>query len=202
MTRASRLFAGTLQDLRYARRILRKYPVFSLAIVITVALGVAANATIFGVINAVLLEPLPYKDPDRLVRLSETNLKQSAAESPVSVPNFQDWQHQQSAFEQLAASELETFNLTGRGEPQRVAAARITANLVPMLGVSPALGRSFLPDEEKPGHNKVVLLSDALWQRQFGGDRSIVNQTIQLDGESYTVVGVMPPGFEFTGNRE
>ncbi|HSE19428.1 MAG TPA: ABC transporter permease [Pyrinomonadaceae bacterium] len=197
-----KLFAGVLQDLRYARRILRKYPAFSLAIVVTVALGVAANATIFGVINAVLLEPLPYKDPNRLVRLSETNLKQSQAESPVSVPNFQDWQQQQSAFEQLAASELETFNLTGRGEPQRVAAARITANLVPMLGVNPALGRSFLPDDEKPGHNRVVLLSDALWQRQFGGDRAIVNQTIQLNGESYTVVGVMPPGFQFTGNRQ
>src|SRR6185436_20112629 len=133
----------------------------------------------------------------RLVRLSETNLKQSQAESPVSVPNFQDWQRQQTAFEQLAASELATFNLTGRGEPQRVAAARITANLVTMLGVTPALGRSFLPDD-----NRVVLLSDALWQRQFGGDRSIVNQTIQLNGESYTVVGVMPPGFQFTGNRE
>jgi putative ABC transport system permease protein len=197
MTRASKLFEGTLQDLRYARRILRKYPAFSLAIVVTVALGVAANATIFGVINAVLLEPLPYKDPDRLVRLSETNLKQNQAESPVSVPNFQDWQQQQSAFEQLAASELATFNLTGRGEPQRVRAARITPNLVPMLGVTPALGRSFLPDDDR-----VVLLSDALWQRQFGGDRSIVNQTIQLDGESYIVVGVMPAGFQFTGNRE
>ncbi len=192
-----KLFEGTLQDLRYAQRILRKYPAFSLAIVVTVALGVAANATIFGVINAVLLEPLPYKDPDRLVRLSETNLKQSQAESLVSVPNFQDWQRQQSAFEQLAASELATFNLTGRGEPQRVAAARITANLVPMLGVSLALGRSFLRDDDH-----VVLLSDALWQRQFGGDRSIVNQTIQLNGESYTVVGVMPPGFQFAGNRE
>jgi predicted permease len=199
---ASRLFEGTLQDLRYARRILRKRPGFSLAIVATVALGVAANATIFGVINAVLLEPLPYKQPNQLVRLSESNLKQSQAESPVSVPNFQDWQRQQTVFEQLAALELATFNLTGRGEPQRVRAARITANLVPMLGVTPTLGRSFLPDEEKPGHNRVVLLSDGLWQRQFGGDRWIVNQTIQLNGESYTVVGVMPAGFEFNGNRE
>jgi len=202
MNRVSKLFEGTLQDLRYAGRILRKYPGFSLAIVVTVALGIAANATIFGVINAVLLEPLPYKAPDRLVRLSETNLKQSQAESPVSVPNFQDWQRQQSSFEQLAASELATFNLTGRGEPQRIAAARITANLVPMLGVTPALGRSFLADEEKPGRNRVVILSDGLWQRQFGADRSVVNQTIQLNGESYTVIGVMPVGFNFTGNRE
>lgn len=202
MTRSSKLFAGALQDLRYALRILRKHPGFSLAIVATVALGVAANATIFGVINAVLLEPLPYEQSDQLVRLSEINLKQSQSESLVSVPNFQDWQRQQSGFEQLAALELATFNLTGRGEPQRIPAARISANLVPMLGVTPALGRSFLPDEEKPGHNRVALLSDGLWQRQFGGDRSIVNQTIQLNGESYTVVGIMPAWFQFTANRE
>jgi predicted permease len=196
------MFEEILQDLKHGFRLLRKYPAFSLAIVVTVALGLGANATIFGVINAVLLEPLPYAQPDRLVRLWESNLKQNQPESPVSVPNFQDWQRQQTAFEQLAALEMATFNLTGRGEPQRVAAARITANLVPTLGVAPALGRSFLPDEEKPGSNRVVLLSDALWQRQFGGDRAIVNQTIQLNGESYTVVGVMPRGFQFGGNRE
>ena len=193
----NRIFETTLQDLRYAGRILRKYPGFSLAIILTAALGIGANVTIFSVLDAVILEPLPYKDPDRLVRLSESNLEQNQNESPVSVPNFQDWQRQQSSFEEVSALELATFNLTGRGEPQRVAAARISANLVPMLGVNPALGRTFLPEEEKPGKNKVVLLSDALWQKQFGGDRSIVNQTIQLNGESYTVVGVMPPGFQF-----
>ena len=196
------MFEGILQDLKHAFRLLRKYPGFSLAVVVTVALGLGANATIFGVINAVLLEPLPYTQPDRLVRLWETNLKQNQSESPVSVPNFQDWQRQQTAFEQLAALELATFNLTGRGEPQRIAAARITANLLPTLGVAPALGRSFLASEETPGSNRVVLLSDALWQRQFGGDRSIVNQSVQLNGESYTVVGVMPSGFQFGGNRE
>jgi putative ABC transport system permease protein len=196
------MFEGILQDLRHGCRLLRKYPAFSLAIVVTVALGVGANATIFGVINAVLLEPLPYTQPDRLVRLWEANLKQNQSESPVSVPNFQDWQRQQTTFEQLAALELATFNLTGRGEPQRVASASITANLVPTLGVAPALGRNFLPDEEKPGSNRVVLLSDGLWQRLFGGDRAILNQTIQLNGESYAVVGVMPTGFQFGGNRE
>jgi putative ABC transport system permease protein len=198
----NRIFETALQDLRYAGRILRKYPGFSLAIILTAALGIGANVTIFSVLDAVILEPLPYKDPDRLVRLSESNLGQSQNESPVSVPNFQDWQRQQSSFEEVSALELATFNLTGRGEPQRVAAARISANLVPMLGVKPALGRTFLPEEEKPGKNKVVLLSDALWQKQFGGDRSIVNQTIQLNGDSYTVVGVMPPGFQFAWARE
>lgn len=198
----NRIFATALQDLRYAVRILRKYKGFSLAIILTAALGIGANVTIFSVLDAVILEPLPYKDPDRLVRLSESNLGQRQNESPVSVPNFQDWQRQQSSFEEVSALEFATFNLTGRGEPQRVAAARITANLVSMLGVVPALGRPFLPEEEKPGANKVALLSNGLWQRQFGGDQSIVNQTIQLNGGSYTVVGVMPPGFQFTGARE
>jgi len=198
----NRIFAAALQDLRYAGRILRKYPGFSLAIILTTALGIGANVTIFSILNAVVLEPLPYKDPDRLVRLAESNLAQNQIESPVSVPNFQDWQRQQSSFDDVSALELATFNLTGRGEPQRVAAARITANLVPMLGVVPALGRAFLSEEEKAGRNRVVLLSDALWQRQFGGDQSIVNQTIQLNNESYTVVGVMPAGFQFIGSRE
>ena len=197
----NRLLEGTSRDVRYAVRMLRRYPLFSLAIVVTIALAIGANATIFGVINAVLLEPLPYKDPDRLVRLWESNLKQQP-ESPVSVPNYQDWQRQQSPFEEVAALEMATYNITGWGEPQRVASARITANLVPLLGVAPALGRNFLPEEETAGHNRVVLLSDGLWQRQFGGDRSIINQAIRLDGESYTVVGVMPVGFQFPNNRD
>lgn len=202
MTHFFKFFKGILKDIRYAGRRLRKYPVFSFGIVLTVALGIGANATIFGVINAVLLDPLPYKNPDRLVRLWESNPGQTQPESPVSVPNFQDWQRQQSVFQELAALEPATFNITGWGEPQRVASARITANLIPALGVSPALGRSFLPEEEQPGHSHVALLSDTLWQRQFGADRSIVNRTIQLNGETYTVVGVMLPGFQFSGNRE
>jgi putative ABC transport system permease protein len=169
---------------------------------ITLGLGIGANATIFSVINAVLLEPLPYKEPDRLIRLWESNPGGGLAEVSVSVPNFHDWQKEQSVFEQLAASENATFNLTGSGEPQRVAAARITANLVPTLDVPPLLGRSFLPEEEKIGANRVVLLSHALWQRQFGSDQSLINKTVQLNGESYTVVGVMPPGFQFPALRE
>ncbi|HYK19623.1 MAG TPA: hypothetical protein VEV42_02745, partial [Pyrinomonadaceae bacterium] len=136
----SKQFAGVFQDLRYAGRMLRRYPLFSLGIAITLALGIGANVTMFGVINAVLLEPLPYKNPDRLIRVSENNPGHRQAEVLVSVPNFLDWQRQQSVFDELAALELATFNLTGRGEPQRVAAARITANLVPMLGVAPVLG--------------------------------------------------------------
>src|SRR6185369_16767113 len=114
--------------------------------------------------------------------------------NPVSVPNFQDWQKQQTSFEQLAAAELTTFNLTGGGEPQRIPALRITANLIPSLGVAPLLGRSFLAED-----NHVALMSYGLWQRQFGGDGSVLNRTIQLNGESYTVVGIMPRSLQFLG---
>ncbi len=122
-------------------------------------------------------------------------------EVAVSVPNFRDWQNQLSLFEQLAASELATFNLTGSGEPQRIAAARITANLIPALGVAPLLGRNFLPEEEQAGHDRVAILSHSLWQRQFGGDRSLPGKTVQLNNESYTVIGVMPREFQFTGRE-
>src|SRR5215213_6723972 len=186
-----RILETLLQDSRYGMRMLRKYPGFALTVIITLGLGIGANAAIFSVVNAVVLAPLPYGQPDRLIRLWETNPSGGLTEVAVSVPNFQDWQ-QQSVFEQLAGSENATFNLTGSGEPQRVAAARITANLIPILDVKPVLGRSFLPDEEKVGANHVVLLSHGLWQRQFGGDPSLLNQTIQLNGESYTVVAIMP----------
>ena len=145
-------------DSRYGLRMLRKYPGFALTVMITLGLGIGANATIFSVINAVLLEPLPFREPDRLIRLWETNPGAGLTEVAASVPNFQDWQREQSDFEQLAASENATFNLTGSGEPQRVAAAKITANLIPTLGVAPALGRSFLPEDEQAGANRVVLL--------------------------------------------
>jgi putative ABC transport system permease protein len=196
------MFETLWQDSRYGVRMLRKYPGFALTVMITLGLGIGANATIFSVINTVLLEPLPYREPDRLIRLWETNPGGGLTEVAVSVPNFQDWQRDQSVFEQLAASENATYNLTGSGDPQRVAAAKVTANLIPTLGVAPALGRSFLPEEEVVGANHVVLLGHALWQRQFGGDPSLINKTIQLNGESYTVVGVMPPGFKFPALKE
>jgi len=191
-----------VHDVRYGVRMLRKHPGFALTVMLTLALGIGANATIFSVVNAVLLEPLPFGEPDRLVRLWESNPQGGLIELPVSVPNFQDWQKQQSVFEQLAASENATFNLTGSGEPQRVAAVRITANLFPTLDVAPVLGRTFLPDDEKAGANRVVVVSHALWQRQFGGDPSLINKTVQLNGESYTVLGIMPPGFQFPGLRD
>ena len=196
------VFETLFQDSRYALRMLRKHPGFVLTVIITLGLAIGANATIFSVIHAVLLEPLPYGRPDQLIRIWETNPGAGLTEVAVSVPNFQDWQKEQSVFEQLAASENATFNLTGSGDPQRVGAARITANLIPTLDVKPLLGRNFLREEEQVGAHHVVLLSHGLWQRQFGSDASLINRTIQLNGESYTVVGVMPPGFQFPALRE
>ena len=202
MKRMFSMFETLWQDSRYGMRMLRRYPGFALTVMLTLGLGIGANATIFSVVNAVLLEPLPYGQPDRLIRLWESNPGEGLAEVAVSVPNFHDWQKNQSAFEQLAASENATFNLTGSGDPQRVAAAKITANLIPTLDVAPVLGRSFLPEEEAVGANRVVLVSHGLWQRQFGSDASLINKTIQLNGENYTVVGVMPPEFQFPALRE
>lgn len=190
------------QDLRYGLRKMRSNPAFAFAVVAILALGIGATTTIFSVVNAVLIEPLPYAEPDRLVRLWENNLKQNASDYAVSAPNYKDWRGQQTSFEYLAASELMTFNLTGAGEPERVAAATITADLLPALGVTPLIGRGFLPEEEQPGAGRVVLLSHGLWRRRFGGDPQLLDKPIQLNGESYTVCGVMPAGFQFPGTRE
>ncbi|HEU4770342.1 MAG TPA: ABC transporter permease, partial [Pyrinomonadaceae bacterium] len=197
-------FLETLwRDFRYAARTLRQHPAFTSLVVLTLALGIGANTAIFSALNAVVIEPLPYHDPDRLVRLWESNRGQGQGrvENPVSVPNFQDWQKQQTVFEQLAAAELTTFNLTGNGEPQRIPALRITANLPATLGVRPLVGRSFFHDEETSGRDRVALMSYGLWQREFGGNVSVVNRTIQLNGESYTVVGIMPREFQFLGRE-
>jgi putative ABC transport system permease protein len=190
------------QDLRYGARMLMKQPGFTLIAVLTLTLGIGATTTIFSVVNAVMLSPLPYRDPDRLIRVWESNPGRGWPEFAASAPNFKDWQKQQFVFEQLAAQELSTFNLTGSGEPERVGAAGVTANLFPVLGVAPAIGRNFLPEEEQTGRHRVALLSYSLWQRRFGGDPALLGKTIQLNTESYLVVGVMPADFRFVGMRE
>src|SRR5262245_5351391 len=190
------------QDMRFGVRMLFKNPGFTLIAVVTLALGIGANTAIFSVVNAVLLRALPYPEPERLVRFWEINPGRGWLDFAVSAPNFAEWRKQQSVCEQLTAYQFNTLNLTGGGEPERVAALSVTADFFSVLGVAPAHGRNFLPEEEQSGRNHVAILSDGLWGRRFGSDPNLIGRQIQLSGESYTVVGVTPPGFQLTQGTE
>lgn len=183
-----------LNDLRYALRQLIKAPSFTIVAIITLALGIGACTAIFSVVNTVLLRPIDYPDPDRLVVIRETNLPQFP-EFSVSPPNFIDWEKQTRSYEHLAAYSGAGLNLTGEGEPQRLIGVKATAHYFDVYGVKPVLGRMLLPEEDAPGKNHVVVLSHPFWQRVLGGARDIVGRPIQLNGEPYQVVGVAPPGF-------
>jgi putative ABC transport system permease protein len=174
-----------------------KRPGFTAVAVVTLALGIGANTAIFSVINSVLLAPLPYEDPDRLVMVWERQVISNTSQQPVSWPNFEEWKAQNKVFEQLAASRGATFNLTRGGETERVTGARVTGNLYSLLRVKPILGRDFLEAEGRPGAEAVALVSYGLWQRLYGADPRLVGQPLQVDGIPYTVIGVLPPGLSF-----
>ncbi len=183
-----------IKDIRYGIRGLIKRPGFTTVAVLTLALGIGANSAIFSVLNAVLLRPLPYADADRIVRIEETEGKGGMGVSP---PNLLDFQQQNQTFESIAGYARGSFILTGAGEPLRVQSCEISADLFSVLGVKPLIGRSFLAADERPGQDRVALISHGLWQSRFGGNHALLNQQITLDGLSYTVAGVMPNGFEF-----
>lgn len=186
-----------LQDLRYGIRMLLKNPGFSVVAVIALGLGIGANAAIFSVVNTVLLRPVPYADPDRLMVLRE-NEPPKFPEFSISPGNFLDWQKQNTFFEKLAAINGTAFILAGEGaEPERLRGARVSAGLFEMLGVNPIHGRTFLEEEDQPGHENVVILSSGLWKRRFASDPNAIGQPITLSGISYTIVGVLPPSFGF-----
>ncbi|HEX8354310.1 MAG TPA: ABC transporter permease, partial [Pyrinomonadaceae bacterium] len=190
------------QDLRYGLRVLLKNPGFTAVAVIALALGIGANSAIFSVVDTVLLRPLPYKDPDRLVMVWEDNTKQGYPTNTPAAANYIDWRDQNQVFEGMAAIADQNFNLTGDGDPERLTGRRVSASLFPLLGVAPQLGRAFAPEEDRPGANKVVVLSHGLWQRRFGSDRDIAGKTLTLNGEGYQVVGVMPAHFEFPSRQD
>ena len=180
------------QDLNYGLRILLKHKGVSAIAVLTLALGIGANTAIFSVVNAVLLNPLPYKEPDRLVSLWE---KVPGHERwRVAPANFFDWKNQNTVFQDVVAFGANTLTLTGDGEPEQLVGARVSAGYFAVVGADPILGRAFLPEEYESGKGQVVILGQGFWQRRYGGDKNIVNHTITLDGDPYTVVGVMPPG--------
>jgi predicted permease len=184
------------QDVRYGVRMLWKKPVFTLIAIITLALGIGANTAVFSVVNSILLRPLPYREPERLVLINhdypQINLKAS-----VSAFGYRHYRDNAKSFEHVTAVQQGSFNLTGGGEPERINGARVTANFFPLLGAQAGQGRVLLPEEEADGRNRVAVLSEAFWQRRFGGAANVLNQTITLNGENYTVVGIMPAGFQF-----
>ena len=185
-----------LQDLRFALRTLRKSPGFSAVAVIVLALGIGANTAIFSVVNAVLLQPLPFRDSDRLVRLWHTPPKNAfpgMTTFAVSAANFVDWQRLNHVFEPMTIYEYRGFNRTGTTQPENLRAAAVSSGFFSTLQVQPLLGRVFTPDEDQLGYNSVVVLSHRYWQSHFGGAPDIIGRNIDLDGHSYSVVGVMPP---------
>ena len=187
-----------LKDVRYGVRMLVKNPGFTLVSVFALALGIGANAAIFSVVNGVLLRPLPYKEPDRLMMIRETKLP-TFPEFSVAPGNFLEWKKQNTVFERLVAFRGSSLILVGTGDPERLRGLNVSEGFFAMLGAQPQLGRDFLLEEDQPGHNQVVILSHGLWQRRFGGEAGILNQSIMLNGQSYTVIGVMPASFRFGG---
>ncbi|MEW6127982.1 MAG: ABC transporter permease [Acidobacteriota bacterium] len=184
------------QDLRYAIRSFLKTPGFALVAIVTLALGIGANTAIFTVVNATLLRGLPYKEPDKLFHLWETRSQGDYKQREASYPDFLDWRQARS-LDVAAYTGSRGVTLTGRGEAQRIASTGVSANFFSVLGVDPMLGRTFLPEEEKPGVGRVVVLNYGLWQRLFGGDENIIGEKMTLNGQTYTVVGVMPQSFQF-----
>lgn len=185
------------QDMRYGLRALAKQPTFTVAAVLTLALGIGANTAMFSTINAILLRQLPYENPDRLVTVWQTNPQKGVDQTEVSAPTFAHWRDENNVFEQLAVYDIDSLVLFGSGEPERLPSAQVSPNFFSLLGVRMVVGRTFTPDENQPGSSRVVILSHGLWQRRFNADPGVVGRTLTLTNAAYTVVGVLPPDFRF-----
>ena len=181
-----------IQDLQYGLRMLFKHPGVTAIAVLTLALGIGANTAIFSVVNAVLLNPLPYREPDRLVSLWEN--VPAHGRWRASPANFFDWKKQNTVFEDVGAFGGSAMTVTGDGEPEQLLGAKVSSGYFAVVGVEPFLGRAFAPEEHEPGKGQVVVLGHGLWKRRYGGDTRIINRNVTLNGSGYTVVGVMPPG--------
>jgi predicted permease len=191
-----RVLESTWQDTRYGTRALRRNLLFTAAAVLTLALGIGANAAMFSVVNAILLRPLPYEDPDRLMLIWTADAARNIHEGATSYLTFADWRGSNRHFVDLAFWRERAGNITSGGEPERVTGAFASANLLPLLGIAPALGRTFSANEERR-RDRVVVLSYRLWQRRFGGDPAAIGQPLEVDGRRLQIIGVMPAGFYF-----
>jgi putative ABC transport system permease protein len=189
-----------LQDVRYGIRMLLKNPGITFVVILALALSVGANTAIFSVVNAVLLRPLPFHEADQLVFLNETSKVMD--DISISYPNFTDWRNQNTVFEKIGVYNRSSYNLTGAGEAERMVTGQVSADLFSALRVNAALGRVFTNEEDQPGGTPVVVLSYSLWQRRFGGQASILNQSLTLNNKSYQVIGVMPQGYAYPSRVE
>jgi predicted permease len=190
------------QDVRFGFRMLRNKPGFTLIAIITLALGIGATTAIFSVVNGVLLRQLPYRDEARLVTLWQHNLKSGIEREEASPANFFDWRDRVQACDVLAAAEPFAFNLSGDGEPETFRSWIVTQGFLEALGASPIYGRAFLPEEYQPGRGQVVIIGYGLWQRRFGGDPTLIGRQLTLNNQPHTVIGVMPPEFQYPPGRE
>jgi putative ABC transport system permease protein len=186
-------------NLHCTLRNLVKRPAFSLIIIVTLALGIGGNTAIFSMVDAVLLTPLPYSDPTKLVVVWAKNETRNVDRQPVSYPNVVDLRQANSVFEHLSAVRGELFTLTDRDEPERITGVRVSTNILTLLGVAPTLGRNFFPEEEQPAKAAVALVGHGLWQRRYGGDPRLIGQAIVIDGKSHTVIGILPPWLKQPG---
>lgn len=191
-----------LQDLKYGFRLLRKSPAFAAAAIAVLALGIGANTAIFTVVNAILLRPLPFPDSGRLMQVWHVPPAKSfpgITRFAVSAANYLDWKERSHSFQQMAIYSFNSFNLTGKGQPETVNSGAVSSDFFSVFQVEPKYGRTFSPDEDQPGHNHVLILSYPFWQTHFGSDPNVVGQTVSLNGEPYTIVGVMGPKFRRPG---
>jgi putative ABC transport system permease protein len=185
------------QDLKFAFRSLSKRPGFTVVAVLTLMLAIGVNTTIFSVVNAVLLRALPFRDPEQLV-----SLQKGASEKGfpgIAAYQYMVWREKQTSLADLGAYSDNAFNLTGRGEPERISCAQVTASVFTTLGVQPLAGRLFLPQEDAVGANNVAIVSEKFWRTRYGGSESMLGSSLTLDNKLYTIVGVMPAGFRFPG---
>ena len=185
------------QDLRHSLRLLAKNPLFALVGIVTLALGIGATTAVFTLVNALLIKPLPYQDPSRLVLLFEHFRAQNLDAIPVSPPEFLEYKAQLKSFDKLAAFDTATFNLSEGDLPERVFGAKVSADLFPLLGVEPIRGRTFRPEENAQGRDDVLVISERLWRRKFDRDPRILGSKLIADGKPFTIVGIMPASFEF-----
>src|ERR1051325_11594987 len=190
-----------LQDLRYAARLLTGNLYFTFLVVFPLAIGIGANTAVFSAVNAILLRPLPYHDPDRLVMLYQKNERRNEERLPQSYANYLDIKEQSRSFSSLAAYYGMSVNLTGSGEPERIIGTTATASLFDVLGVKPYIGNLFSEEAEEIGKDQVVVISYGLWQRRFGGDPNVLGQTISLSEQKRQLIAVMPADFKFPHNE-